>query len=261
MHLWVVARGSFVVLGTALVVVGSAQPDSRGFAQSASSGFVYVMTNDPAANSVIQYARDANGSLTKLGQTSTDGNGGTGNGVGGLDPLGSQDSLVLAGSATLVGVNAGSGTLFSVGVTSSGLHLLNTASSGGVFPNSVAVHGDLVYVLNAHSTPPNISGFRLGPNGLTAIPNSTAALPGFTASTPNVGPPGPHDIKFSPDGTRLIVSEGGATNLIDVFQLDSTGRVSGVRSTPSAGMVPFGMNFGRAGVLLNTEAGSDLFFV
>jgi 6-phosphogluconolactonase (cycloisomerase 2 family) len=213
------------------------------------SGFVYVATNQPSGNSVIQFSRAANGMLTKLHETSTGGFGGTGNGVGALDPLGSQDSLVLNGiGSLLLVVNAGSDQLSALSESSTGLQLKSIVSSGGSFPNSVALSGNLVYVLNAHGTP-NISGFRVSADGiLTAIPNSTSALPG--GSTPK-----PHDIRFSPDGTRLIVSDEG-NNQLDVFALGADGLVTGVQSQPSAGSAPFGMRFARDGVLVNTEAGS-----
>ena len=105
-----------------------------------------------------------------------------------------------------------------------------------------------MYVLNAHGTP-NISGFRLSSTGLTPIAHSTVNLPGGSGSAP-------HDIRFSPDGTRLLVTEGN-TNKIDIFRLNSRGLVAGVNSQSSAGLGPFGMKFGRAGVLANAEATSN----
>jgi 6-phosphogluconolactonase (cycloisomerase 2 family) len=113
----------------------------------------------------------------------------------------------------------------------------------------VALHGNLVYVLNAHGTP-NISGFRVNPSGvLMHIAGSTRALPGGASSAA-------HDIGFSPDGTRLLVTEGG-TNRIDVFMLNSSGLVTKVVTQASAGSGPFGFRFGRAGVLANAEANSN----
>ncbi|HXT86593.1 MAG TPA: beta-propeller fold lactonase family protein [Verrucomicrobiae bacterium] len=220
---------------------------SRSSAQT--RGFVYVATNQPSGNSVIQFARAANGTLAKLHETSTGGLGGTGNGVGALDPLGSQDSLVLNGTGSLLlVVNAGSDQLSAMSASSTGLQLKSIVSSGGSFPNSVALSGDLVYVLNAHGTP-NISGFRVSADGiLTAIPNSTTALPGGSIAKP-------HDVRFSPDGTHLIVSDEG-NNQLDVFELGSDGLVTNVNTQPSAGSAPFGMRFARTGVLVNTEANS-----
>jgi hypothetical protein len=85
--------------------------------------------------------------------------------------------------------------------------------------------------------------------GLTPIPNSTVNLPGGSSAAP-------HDIRFSLDGTRLLVSEGG-TDHIDVFQVNSRGLLIGVKSQSSAGSGPFGMKFGRDGVLLSAEANSN----
>jgi 6-phosphogluconolactonase (cycloisomerase 2 family) len=65
----------------------------------------------------------------------------------------------------------------------------------------------------------------------------------------------PHDLRFTPDGTRLIVSEGG-TNMIDIFELNNAGVTTGVVTQASAGSGPFGSKFGRSGILLNTEANS-----
>lgn len=241
----------------ALAVPGAGRADARdvspgeraALARTGSSGFVYVMTNDPQGNAVVQFRRSSTGALTRVGEVSTGGLGGTGNGAGALDPLGSQDSLLLGGAgALLLAVDAGSDEVSALSVSGSGLHLLNTVSSGGSFPNSVALHGNLVYVLNAQGTP-NVSGFTLSPtDGLTPIAGSTRDLPGG-------GSAAPHDIRFSADGTRLLVSEGG-TNRIDVFDVGSDGILTGMISQASAGAGPFGMRFGRSGALLSTEAAS-----
>src|SRR2546421_1188467 len=87
-----------------------------------SGGFVYVMTNQTTANSIIQYRRASDGSLTRLHEAATGGFGGTGNGVGALDPLGSQDSLVLTEAGSLLlAVNAGSNQLSSLAAGDAGL--------------------------------------------------------------------------------------------------------------------------------------------
>lgn len=244
------SQKSLAIIATAVfAVVCFILPLATAARSSSSSGFVYVMTNNPSGNSVIEYSRASNGMLNQISEVSTGGLGGTGNGVGALDPLGSQDSLVLGGArSVLLAVNAGSNQLSAITVSSTGLHVMNTVSSGGTFPNSVALAGTLVYVLNAHGTP-NISGFRLSPTGLIAITNSKFDLPGTSL-------PKPHDIRFSLDGMRLLVSDEG-NNQIDVFQLDSSGLVTNVKSSPSPGSGPFGMRFARDGVLLNAEANSN----
>ena len=230
----------FVILVLALV----SQPAT---ARAEEGGFVYVATNQTTGNAVIQFRRSENGALKKISQVPTGGLGGAGNGVGVLDPLGSQDSLVLSGTGSLLlVVNAGSNQVSSLRAGGAGLRLLSTVSSGGVFPNSVALHENLVYVLNAHGTP-NISGFRVSSTGvLQPIAGSTRNLPGGSTAAP-------HDVRFSPDGTRLLVSED-VTNQIDVFQLNNSGLATGVTTTSSAGSGPFGMRFGRRGILVNAEA-------
>jgi 6-phosphogluconolactonase (cycloisomerase 2 family) len=231
---------TLALLTSALLLIGN-----RADAQT--TGFVYVATNQPSGNMVIQYRRASDGSLTKASQVATGGLGGTGNGVGDLDPLGSQDSLVLSGTGSLLlAVNAGSNQVSSIRVTAAGLQLASTVRSGGSFPNSVALNGELIYVVNAHGTP-NISGFRVSVAGtLQPIAGSTRALPGGSTAAP-------HDIRFSPDGTRLLVTEGG-TNQIDVFQLNNSGVATAVTTQSSAGSGPFGIRFARGDVLANAEA-------
>ncbi len=46
------------------------------------------------------------------------------------------------------------------------------------------------------------------------------------------------------------------TNQFDVFDVNSQGLVASVTTQPSAGQGPFGMKFGRTGVLLDAEAAS-----
>ena len=133
-------------------------------------GFVYVATNQTTGNAVIQFARSSNGSLKKISQVSTGGLGGAGNGVGPLDPLGSQDSLVLSGTGSLLlVVNAGSNQVSSLRAGSAGLALLSTVASGGVFPSATPrmhryrpgstgtcssgpINGSRIASINSHTT-------------------------------------------------------------------------------------------------------------
>lgn len=235
-------RTIFWQLVASAIMISSVQPAA---ASQNKPGFVYVMTNQPTGNTIIQYRRASSGSLSQLSVTSTGGLGGTGNGAGALDPLGSQDSLVLSGDGTrLLAVNAGSNAISSLSAGGNGVKLLSTVASGGEFPNSVALYGDLVYVLNAHGTP-NATGFRLDADGvLNPISGSTVALPGGMSAAP-------HDIVFSQDGARLLVTEGG-TNQIDIFSIGDNGIITGETTQASAGG-PFGMRFNRGEVLVVTE--------
>jgi 6-phosphogluconolactonase (cycloisomerase 2 family) len=209
------------------------------------TGDVYVMTNQPAGNSVMVMHRDAAGMLTLVGSFASGGNGaGTG-----ADPLGSQGSLVLSEDERLLfTVNAGSNSVSEFAVFGDYLKLLNTAPSGGVMPVSVAVKHGLVYVLNAGGSP-NISGFFIDPetNRLIPLPGSTQDLPGGATAAPA-------QVSFSPDGSVLVVTEKG-TNLIDTFKLDHGLALAGV-SFPASGTTPFGFAFGFDNAAIISYAGS-----
>ena len=206
--------------------------------------FVYVLTNKSPHNSVIQYLRHSNGSLTWVREVSTSGRG---TGPTGVDPLGSQDSLVLSGDGhLLLAVNAGSNELSVLQVKNGGLRLRDTIWSGGVFPNSVALSGDLVYVLNAKGDTPHINGFRLDPDGfLHSIPGAKVDLP--------AGSTGANDIRFADDGTKLLVTVSG-TNQILVFEVGDNGVANLPVPQVSAGASPFGIRFGRNGIAIVSEA-------
>lgn len=207
-------------------------------------GAVYVLTNQQA-NSVLVYARAGDGSLTQSGNFLT---GGMGAGTG-ADPLGSQGSLVLGQRRQLLfAVNAGSNDLSVFKVNGINLQLIDRVPSGGTMPVSVAVHEDLVYVLNAGGTP-NIQGFVLNRQGnLVALTNSAQPLPGGAGSTPA-------QVSFSPAGDILMVTEKG-TNEIDTWTVDEEGFVHNQTVTKSNGATPFGFAFAhRGGFAIVSEAG------
>lgn len=209
-------------------------------------GAVYVLSNQ-TANAVMVYARAADGMLSFSGSFST---GGMGMGTG-ADPLGSQGSLVLGRwHRLLFAVNAGSNDVSVFEVQGQGLRLrlVDREPSGGTMPVSVAVHGRLVYVLNASGTP-NIQGFLLEPFGghLVYLPGSQRMLPGGTSSSAA-------EVAFSPDGDVLMVTEKG-TNKIDTWSVNDDGYAENGTTTNSNGAVPFGFTFARHDVAIVSEAG------
>lgn len=164
--------------------------------------------------------------------------------------------------------------------------------SGGLFPNSLTVtttqSGErLLYVLNAGGPGlnpacgmgPNVTGFKVGRNGfMTRLRGSRRAInPGpldGTGSGVNCNPGGfptpsfdcglnppafprsAAQVRFTPDGTRLVVTVKG-TNSIYVFPVDPGGRTGKPRITQAPGpALPtyFGVNFDAKGRLLVTEA-------
>lgn len=212
-----------------------------------SDNFVYVMSNKASHNSVIQYQRAENGALVWGQEVLT---GGRGTGATAVDPLGSQDSLVLSGDGhLLLAANAGSNEITVFEVDHDKLTWRNKVRSGGQFPNSIALFGDLVYVLNAKGTSPNITGFRLDPDGfLHAIPGARVALP--------PGSMGANDVQFAQDGTKLLVTVSG-TNQVLVFGVGDDGIAGSANAQTSLGVGPFGIRFGRNGTVLVSEAGGS----
>ena len=95
------------------------------------------------------------------------------------------------------------------------LTLIQVLGSGGTFPVSVAVHGDVVYVLNAENGG-SVQGFFVLFDHLIPIPGSNRPLGLEPAATPQfTNTPG--QVAFSPDGSQLIVTTKANGNDIDVF--------------------------------------------
>jgi 6-phosphogluconolactonase len=207
-------------------------------------GAVYTMTNDTAGNEVVIFNRDDEGLLIKAGSISTQG---TGSG-GGLDPLGSQGSLVLSEDHSwLLAVNAGSNEISVFRVLPKGLKLVDKVASGGAFPVSLTIFHDLVYVLNAGMSP-NINGFYLSHRGeLTPLSNSTRSL--IAGGFAQVG--------FDPEGETLVVTDKANNNIL-AYSVGRKGLPSlNPVTSMSNGLVPFGFIFDRRGHLLVVEVGSN----
>jgi 6-phosphogluconolactonase (cycloisomerase 2 family) len=218
---------------------------SRNMAEDR-SGAVYTISNQSTGNSVVVFHRAQNGTLSVAGSFPT---GGTGAGTG-ADPLASQGAVVLDRSNRLLfAVNAGSNQVSVFAVDHDSLHLLDTVDSHGMTPVSIAVHGNLVYVLNAGGTP-NIAGFTLDPrNRLVFLAGSERSLAGRTSAAPA-------EISFSLDGGVLMVTEKG-TQIIDTYTLNNDGYASGPISNPSSGSTPFGFEFTHRNVAVVSEAGPN----
>ena len=229
-------------------------------------GAVYTLTNQPSGNSVIVFDRAADGTLTLAGSYPT---GGTGTGAGStfptmVDPLGGQGALVLSRSNRLLfAVSAASNQVSAFAVDGDRLDLLNTISSGGTLPVSVAVYGNLVYVLNAGGTP-NITGFTIDPRTNKLVPLAGSARPLAGGSAAN-----PAEVSFSLDGSVLMVTEKGPaapvpgfllglTHTIDTYTVNRNGTVSGPISNHSSGSTPFGFEFTHRGLAIVSEAGPPL---
>jgi 6-phosphogluconolactonase (cycloisomerase 2 family) len=108
-----------------------------------------------------------------------------------------------------------------------------------------------VYVLNAGESPDhpngsiaNLAGFILDPVGkLHPLPGSSRSLSVDSGAS---------DILFSPDGSRLLVTEM-FTNTIDMFPIGADGTAGDKIQVPSSSPTPFGASFGNDNLLAVTE--------
>jgi len=212
------------------------------------AGAVYVLTNQ-TTNSVAVFRHNARGMLTAAGEFST---GGAGDPTPQppdpvTDPLASQGALIMSrGNQYLYAVNAGSNQISVLRIRKNSLDIVDLVDSGGVRPISLALHDDLLYVLNEGGTP-NITGFTIEDDGtLTPLAGSTRPLIGGVAADPA-------QIGFSHDGALLVVTEK-AGNRLNTYTIDDDGLPSPPIDNPSNGMTPFGFAFNNADTLVVSEA-------
>ncbi len=241
----------------ALAAAGQPAPGGgSGFGLPCAHGTVFVQTDNPAGNQVIAYDRRPGGTLSEAGADATGGLGGVLSGSV-VDHLASQGSLALSpDGSVLIAVNAGSNTVSVFRAHGDRLRLRQIISSGGVFPVSVAVHGGLVYVLNALNGG-SVQGYRLVVGFLIPLPGSGRPLgldPNATPQFTNT----PGQAAFSPDGMQLIVTTKANGNNVDVFAVGPRGYLSAAPvQNAEPGTVPFAITFDPAGNLVIAEAGTN----
>ena len=243
---------SAVFASSASAAAGQPASARHGGSQAA----VFVQTDNTSGNAVVAYQRSASGKLTEAGSYPTHGLGGVLAGSV-ADHLASQGSLTYDPQHNLLyAVNAGSNTVSVFAVDGDRLSLRQVIASGGTFPVSVAVRGDLVYVLNALGGG-SIQGFVVAGDRLVTIPSWNRALGLNPAATPQfVTTPG--QVGFTGDGDQLVVTTKANGSDIDVFNLGRFGTPSAkpvVNSEP--GTVPFSFVDDGANRLFLTEAGTD----
>ncbi|HTS73473.1 MAG TPA: beta-propeller fold lactonase family protein [Gaiellaceae bacterium] len=217
-------------------------------------GAVYTQTNSPSGNSVVVFNRFANGKLKKRQSVPTGGKGSTQSvGCGpGCPILDSQTAVVVSKSGKLVfAVNAGSDTVTSFRKTPSGLKRVSQVSSGGKMPESLALHGNLLYVLNVATengtSTGNIYGLRISSSGKLSPVGSSRPLA-------NLAPPDhsadPRAMDFKPNGKVIVVTElaagfmgTGPPGRIDTFVVGSNGKAGPAVAHPTSDALPFGFAF------------------
>jgi len=261
-------------------------------------GAVFVLTNstdqvdeelgfaEAVGNEIVMYHMATDGTLHLHGRFPT---GGQGAGPGTFfrgDALGSGNSVQLSDDQRwLFATNAGSNEVSVFHVDPRGLTLVDKVSSGGFFPNSVAVHKNLVYVLNSGDSSAfpgefdgNITGFKLNRRGhLTPLAGSTRGLAAggnlatvecqtmaeCTAREVPNALVNPTQVSFTPDGRFLVVTiKDGADSVplntgpgrILVFPLGENGLPSeNPVITGSDNRGPFAFSIDERSHLLVTE--------
>lgn len=242
-----------------------------------SPGAVFVATNhnntqDPSepANQVAYYRRAADGRLTLVRRYDTGGQGSGPSQRFAGDGLGSGNSVWLSTDKRhLFVANAGSNSVTVFRVLADGLRRTDVQPTGNGTPgrrftNSVAQHGNLVYVLNSGDDG-SITGFRLDDDSGQLEPLSGSTR-GLDANQPRFAPDpisNPTQVSFTPDGSQLVVSikDGPRAGLVPGFTPTGEGRVLifgvGRDGRPSSRPTvngfdnrgPFGFSFDRRGNL------------
>jgi 6-phosphogluconolactonase (cycloisomerase 2 family) len=243
----------------ATAAVGASSGSPAAAAQPAWAGpsnAVFVQTDAASGNQVEAYSRAADGALTLVHGYATGGLGGalTGSVV---DHLASQSSLAYDSAHRLLyAVNAGSNTVSVFAVDGTSLTLRQTISSGGTFPVSIAVHGDLVYVLNAENGGA-VQGYRVADGGLALqkgwnrqLGLDADATPQFTHTPGQVG--------FTANGSQLLVTTKAAGNDVYVYNVGWDGAPStSVTINTLPGAVPFSFVDTGAHQIALVEAGTN----
>jgi 6-phosphogluconolactonase (cycloisomerase 2 family) len=251
-----IAGAAVIAAASVAVFAGSASAQPAHARHAGGSGApVFVQSDRVAGNTVVAYSRAADGSLDQQGVYATGGRGGKLDGAA-VDDLASQGSLTYdEAHQQLYAVNAGSDTVTVFDVRGDRLIKRQIVSSGGNFPVSVAVHGGLVYVLNALDGG-SVQGYVNVGGLLVKVPSWHRALGLDTATAPQFTHT-PGQIGFTPDGSRLVVTTKAAGQSIEVFQVGLLGLSTRPVVTAAPDAVPFGFTFDAAGRLAVTEAGPN----
>lgn len=213
---------------------------------------VFVQGNELAGNTIRVFKRGEDGKLTASGAYATGGKGGDQVDAP-TDSLASQGSLVYdRGSHLLLAVNAGSGTVTSFRVEGRKLTDRRVVRSGGDFPSSIAVSGNLAYVMNAGGAG-SVQGFKITANGLKPLSGSYRSL-GLKNDKVPLFSSSPGQVAFTPSGGELVITTKSA-NTIEVFPMRRDGRPAHrAKVNDSAGGVPFAITFDKTGRMLVAEA-------
>jgi DNA-binding beta-propeller fold protein YncE len=148
--------------------------------------------------------------------------------------------------------------------------LIDVEGSGGVFPVSLTLHKDILYVLNSGKEG-TIAGFRVqGDCMVVPLAGSSRSLAAFNDAFPAPEPgevlTTPAQVSFTPDGAKLVVSiKGGLASgfggRIVVYALNGDGLITGDGVSTEFSVAentggPFAFSFDMNGHLYVTHANS-----
>ncbi len=236
------SRGVLLMLATVAALLLASALATSAMATSGARGALYTQTNDPAGNTIQQFDRAADGSLTPAGTYPT-------GGVG-LAGLGGRQGAVEVSSDRrfLYAVNAGSDTVSVFRLGHRRPELAGSFPSLGSAPVSIDEDRGRVYVLNSGGTPSVAAFSRWSGGSLKPIPGGTRALA--------PGADGAAQVSIMPGRDGLVVSERVA-NRLETLPLDRFGRAGAPVVTASNGAVPFGFGITGRGTIVVSEAGAS----
>ena len=211
--------------------------------------FVYTESNDPAGNTVLAFAHNADGSLTPLsGSPFSAGGAGLSNAGQVLGPEDSdQEVIVDATTKRLFAVNGGASSVAVFDIHADGTLAPVAGSpfpSGGSNPVSVGLHGSTLYVVNKaidKLTAPTYVALSVGATGaltpLTGTGSSISAPLGSSPAHAYVSPDGKHLFGTDFMGPAATPSEGTLRS----FTIGATGLLTPGTTDPLA--IPDDVNF------------------
>ena len=207
------------------------------------NNMLFAMSNDRISNSISLFNINSKGLLSFQKSYATGGKG---------KALGTQGALILSENGKwLFAVNAGSNTISVFRVCPQCLKLTDVVPSGGIYPSSLTIICNNLYVTNSGdaSNASNVTGFYLKESGhLCRISNAQRPL-SCPCSDPGC-------IVSSCNGKLLAVTEK-STNRITTFEVNENGSLQCPTINPSKGMLPFGEVFLNSNYLLVAEENSN----
>lgn len=236
------ALASAILAIATLGVVGVAAPPDAAAGDTRVTWLLTQTNGD--TNRVIVYADRGGGPVEQVRKYPTGGAG-----TGGR--LHNASAMAMDGMGRILSVDAGSNRVSILGFdhVTGAVSVVGSFASLGSVPSSIAVQGDLIYVLNSGMVdfsnperrvgPAVIQGFRVHEDGrIRAIPRARLTLPGACVKYPCFGDSLPVQVGITPARDGVFVSDTGR-NAMYSATLDGQGRPGAMRIQESPGAFGF----------------------